>query len=227
MHALLAGAVVIAYCAACGEQAIFTSSSTPRCTWCDTPRPAEPEPVTPPAASSGGNAPGAFWLSETQIRDAHQAHVAGKSIRSIAADLARGTRYTPHSLTSTLPREWKRRGWFVRTKLDATILSSTVHGLLPRDQAKRDKAYVASQRRARGEVRDVQCAAIKTRYGKGRGERCRRYALAGDEYCIAHSPARAQERAAHLEAARARRTQPAPTTFIGSGPWRDHRKAAS
>ncbi len=201
---------MITYCPSCREEAIFTS--TGRCTWCDTviDVDAPPQPPAPPEPSRFGKGHGTDWLTEKQIHQAHADHQAGKSLRRIAHELAPGTRYTnPNSIATTLSTEWKRRGWPVRSQRDATILASTTHGLLPRDQSKRDRAFIREQRRLRGDTRGVQCAAIKTRPGKGRGEQCQRPALAGEAYCLNHHPDKAADRAAHLEFARSLRKAPA------------------
>lgn len=168
---------MIAYCATCKEDAIMNDSGV--CSWCGTKTRAEPAQKK----HHGGVGPGPVWLTERQLRDAHAAHVAGESLNSIAKRLVGVTRYRSRdTVLGALSSEWRRRGWYVRDRVEATVKASTIHGRAPRDHRLRDPEYKRELRRKTGLLLDRPlCAALTVR-----GEPCQRRALADAPLCYTH-----------------------------------------
>lgn len=140
-------------------------------------------------------------LTVAQIRAAHKLYTAGMSLRDLAdAGWQRWGYASRHSAASGLYDAFTRAGYPLRDRIEATVAKSLVHGKsrrLARDRDHRHRLRVES-----GEIRGVRCEAVKTRPGKGCGEQCQRFALAGSVYCLAHDPSRADERERILARAR-------------------------
>jgi hypothetical protein len=184
---------VIAYCPTCRQDAVLNDAG--RCSWCDTPSHAD----VADKPRRGGGGPGARWLTEPQLRAAHRAHVDGESLNSIGKRLLVETRYTSlYGVVAALSGEWKRRGWFVRDRIEACVAASTIHGRARRG-ANRDPEYKRECRRRTGKLLDrPQCAALTIH-----GRPCRRRALATGPLCWNHAhPEQSRETA---DAMRARR----------------------
>ena len=181
-----------AWCPTCAEMTLPRDDGT--CIWCDTP-------TTPPPRRRGGGKPAGKWgyLTDAQVRACHVLYMQGLSLNQVAERIWTRTRYaSAASLSRALHEQFMRLGLPRRDRLEASIAASTIHGLA------RDPEHRRRLKIARGEVRGLQCAGVRTQYPR-KGERCQRWAMAGSEYCISHDPARAGERDAQLAAMRDRR----------------------
>lgn len=191
---------VTAWCPTCQDHAL--TSDTGLCVWCDTPI-ATPHDDTPVRViqPKRGNL---VALTSRQLTEARRLYYQElMSLNQAAKTLLPATRYVSHtSLAQTLSHQFKLHGWPVRGRVEETVRVSTIHGLSPRSG--KDPAHVRALKVARGTVRDVMCAAVRTQYPR-KGQPCQRPALAGGDYCHAHDPKRAAARAAHLAAMRASR----------------------
>lgn len=149
---------------------------------------------------------GAKLITVRVLREAYDLYLTGLSLRRVAEEVWPRTKYaSARCCANQLHDQFRCQGWPLRDRIAATVAASYKHGLAPRDPAKRSKGLRSMQRRARGDVQGIQCAGIKTRYGKGRGERCQLAAMRGSEFCRQHDPALAEVRALELAALRARR----------------------
>ncbi len=112
------------------------------------------------------------------------------------------------SAARMLERQWSLRGYALRDRVAAAVAAQWKGGRCVR--ANRGSAdhleYRRDRRRRIGEVRGVACSAVAARSG----EACKRSALTGSAFCIAHDPARRVDVEERLAEARARspRCQP-------------------
>lgn len=145
-------------------------------------------------------------LTAAHVRAAHKLYQAGMSVRDLAAAGWEKWGYaSPASAANALYDMFARGGYPLRDRVEATVAKSLVHGKSRR--LARDRDHRHRLRVERGEIRGQRCEAVKARPGKGRGERCERYALAGSVYCLAHDPARRPDRERLLAHARDERNQ--------------------
>lgn len=146
-----------------------------------------------------------IMMSTDQVEEAYRWYVDhGLSLRRCADRLWPDTGYaSAKSCANALAEQWRIRDWPLRDRIAATVTASYRHGLLSSDSSRRSKAKVREQRLARGEIRGVHCAGVKTT-APGRGRPCQRPALAGGDYCRNHDPDLAAERDAHMAAMRAK-----------------------
>lgn len=150
--------------------------------------------------------PAARYIKPSLLREAYDLYLQGLSTRRVAALIVDRTEYANAKTCAVqICSQWRQLGWPLRDRIVATTATSWKHGLSARDPAKRDADHRRRQRIARGEIQDVQCAAIKTRYGKGRGERCQRPAMLDGKYCHNHEPRLRDHVCEHLADVRARR----------------------
>lgn len=150
--------------------------------------------------------PAARYISAALLHEAYDLYLQGYSTRRVAALIVDRTGYAnARTCAVQLCSQWRQMGWPLRDRIQATVAVSFKHGLASRDPATRDAAHRRRMRVARGEIQDIQCAAIKTRYGKGRGERCRRPAMLDGAYCHNHEPRLRDLVHSHLAELRARR----------------------
>jgi hypothetical protein len=155
----------------------------------------------PEAERHVGRSRGPDRVSMKVLREAYDAYLTGLSIRRVAIAFLDQTTYSSvQSCANCLCDAWRGMGWPLRDRVAATRATSYRHGLA------RDPDHRRRLRRASGEIRDVQCAAIKTRYGKGRGERCQRPAMLDGAYCHNHEPALRDQVHEHLARVRAVRS---------------------
>lgn len=133
-------------------------------------------------------------MTEQQLADAYRLYELGLSLRKVAAQILPDTGYaSAASCARGLEKGWKRRGWELRDRAEATRAAHVTHGLGNGAAAKRWR------RRQRG-LRPV-CKGIKTQY-PNKGRPCEALAMAGSEYCVAHNPDLQADRDAHLAAMR-------------------------
>lgn len=152
--------------------------------------------------------PGARYISAAVLRESYELYLSGLSTRRVAALIVDRTEYANAKTCAVqLCSQWRQMGWPLRDRIAATTATSWKHGLSARDPAKRDADHRRRLRIASGEIRDVQCLAVKTRYGKGRGERCQRPAMLDGVYCHNHEPRLRDVVHAHLAGVRAARAQ--------------------
>jgi hypothetical protein len=180
-----------AWCPACRELVAFDEHG--RCLWCsEATGGAAPQAVIRARRSHTGKP---YLMSEEQIVEARVLYASGLSLRAVARELHPRTAYASvDSLANSIETQFRHRGWALRRLEAVTSARNYRHGL------KADGAAYHRWWRAR---RSTPCAGLRTTY-PGRGKPCRRRAVLGGNYCAAHDPARAAERAAHLARARAR-----------------------
>lgn len=182
------------YCPHCRDHT--TVADDGRCLFCD-------QTVLSGSTLNTKRGPAARNITPRVLRDAYELYLDGLSLRRVAAAIWPRTTYAnERTLAVQLSEQWRQLGWPLRDRVAATIGAHYIHGRARR--ASRDAAYHHDIRVASGEIQDLQCAAIKTRYGKGRGEQCQSHALKGGTYCHAHEPARRDQRNAQLADMRTR-----------------------
>jgi hypothetical protein len=146
-------------------------------------------------------------LTVAQVKAAWKLYETGLSLRQIGALIwERHGFASPGSAAMALLAAFHAEGYVLRDRVAASVARSTVHGLGARG-SRSSPAYLEHRRklrRERGDVRDVRCAGARTQYPR-KGERCRRPAVAGSDFCVSHDPARAVWRDENLARARARR----------------------
>lgn len=191
------------YCSKCAQVSLLTRGGL--CAWCDhpvAPRSKATPPATRPKAGRNANRGYPVLMGEDVIEEARRIYETGASLRVVARELLPRTGYASEkSLAVALGDQFRHRGWPVRGRIEQTVMESTVHGLARRGNV--DKRHRAALRRRRGEVRGVICAGVRQNY-PGKGDPCKRAALAGSDFCYQHDPARRAEVADNLRAARAR-----------------------
>jgi hypothetical protein len=141
-------------------------------------------------------------LSEADIRAIQWRHYTGyESLRSICREMWEEKGFaSDKSMLNTICDTLSSYGLRKRSRAEMTARSNRDRSMrLPGEDR---NAFKKRRRRETGEIRGVVCAAVKTRYGKGRGERCQRPALEGSDYCVAHDPERAAWREETLRMAR-------------------------
>lgn len=173
---------MIAYCPTCKVDSIVNDSGV--CSWCSTAT-----GVKKPSTRRGGAGPGPRWLTEPQLRAAHQAHVDGESLNSIGKRLLAETRYESlYGVVGALSGEYRRRGWFVRDRIDACVAASTIHGRARRKN--RDPEYKRELRRKSGLLLDrPRCSALTIH-----GQQCLVRAMRDADTCYTHAHADHLER---------------------------------
>jgi hypothetical protein len=139
-----------------------------------------------------------IMMSSDQVAEAYRWYTDhGLSLRRCAERLWPDTGYaSPKSCAAMLAEQWRIRDWPLRDRIAATVTASYRHGKA------RDPVHRRRQRKARGEIRGVQCAGTKTTSPQ-LGRPCQRAALADSQYCHSHDPRFAEAREATLELARA------------------------
>lgn len=87
---------------------------------------------------------------------------------------------------------FRREGYELRDRIEATRMASRRHGLAPKHGPR--PGYGTYKRRVlRAQADRPQCAGVRKQPPR-KGERCRRRAMAGSEHCFSHDPTRAAER---------------------------------
>lgn len=180
-----------AWCRGCRE--VVGVSRDARCPWCDR--------IVPLGAKRGKPFDRHLrHVSPELLRSAYQLYARGASLRQVARVLHPRTTYSsPASCAQSLHDAWTARGWRLRDRKAAITAFNQRNGKRPPKGTPEYAAHRAAQRRARGEVRGVPCAATTKR-----GTPCANAALAGGEFCTTHEPARQEAMLAKLADARAR-----------------------
>lgn len=182
----------VRWCPTCAETTLPTDRGV--CGWCDQPFPrnrvkrkdlGRPRTVT-----------------VEQVEEAYAWYEEGLSLRGCAARLLPATRAaSAGALAETLRKQWQLRGYQLRDRVEAMVKASTIHGRARRGE-NRDPQYRHDLRVRLGQIRAVRCLGLtKT------GDRCRRPALAGGEYCVMHDPERREPLLAALADSRRRRAE--------------------
>jgi hypothetical protein len=112
-----------------------------------------------------------YVLTEGHLQEAHARHVDGESIRSIARELfGRADVHcaSEKALVNALSGTFRARGWWTRTKAEATALSNVARATRP------------------------QCSHVH-KSGPRKGERCARNCVGNDLTCWRHDPERIVE----------------------------------
>lgn len=144
-------------------------------------------------------------VSDVQLAALHAAYVQkGLSVNQLAELVWQKLGYaSAQSCASSLFSLFQDRGYELRDRIEATVLASTKNGLSPRDWQERKRRRLEAGLTLRGKERQKRCAGVRTQYPR-KGERCRRPAMHGSDFCVSHDPERAAEMSAYLERARAR-----------------------
>lgn len=175
------------YCSKCAQVSLLTRGGL--CAWCDhpvAPRSKATPPATRTKAGANVNRGVPVLMGDDVIEQARVIYATGTSLRAVARELLPRTGYSSEkSLAVALGDQFRHRGWPVRGRVEQVVIVSTKHGKLRRDA--RDPHYVHAQRVARGEIRGVTCAGVRTQYPR-KGEPCSRPARAGSDYCYQHDP---------------------------------------
>lgn len=167
------------------------------CAWCDT---------TLVRRRGGWKQPGLHGrISETQARAIHLVYMRGVSAHKLGQRLYEQLGYaSPGTCEMAIGVAFRRLGLHVRERIEATVLASTRNGLSPRnDRERRARRTAAGLNTQTAQPLRPRCAAVRVQYPR-KGQPCRRPATGGSDYCTSHDPARQDERAAHLAAARDR-----------------------
>jgi hypothetical protein len=168
------------YCPTCRTRSLLSYSGA--CVWCDTQVATREEPRKKKA-----NAGIPVLMQDDVLEDARRIYETGRSLRSIAAELLPRTDYaSARSLAAALSEQFRHRGWPVRGRIEQTVIASTKHGYLRRDN--RNPSYVRAQKIARGEIANRRCQGVRLAYPK-KGQPCSAWAVTGSDYCYQHDPA--------------------------------------
>lgn len=157
----------------------------------------------PPEKPRPGRRPGSMvCISDGLVLEARRLYDRGLSMRQVAVIVMPQTTYSSlRSCAQSLFEQFEIRGWPRRDRTLATAKSNTERGDIRSGEDEH-----ARRRRQRHEREGSQpmCGGTIRGCGKRRGQACLHRAMKGDDFCVAHSPAREAERDAHLVAARAR-----------------------
>lgn len=151
------------------------------------------QPVTP--GKKRGKPRGKYRrVTDIQVRALHLLHWEQRvSINEISRRYYKQFGYSDHrSLCSCLCGYFKELGLPTHDRIAMTVEASTTNGLSPRDWTERKARRLAAGRTQKGKVRQPACA------------RCAQPAQHGSDFCYAHDPACADQRATLTAAMRAR-----------------------
>lgn len=182
------------YCPRCREQSLGYDDAT--CVWCETPL-----VIAMPRRTYKRRRDAK--LTDRHVEMAYKLYRAGYSLRKLAAAMWERFGFaSAHSCDVALHDAFKRQGFPLRNRIEATIAASTKHGLKRRNATPDELAeYKRRRRAAAGGYRP--CAGVKTQ-APGKGRPCQHNASPGSDYCASHDPAREEERRARLAEMRAR-----------------------
>lgn len=157
---------------------------------------------------------GPYGVSEDQMAEARRVYEAEQvSLREIARRIYPETYgyLNERSLSGALYRGFRNREWPCRTQSDAVKLRNWKHGRKLRAQTDEEqnayRRWLADQRgwKAVQHVGNPTCSGVRATSPR-KGAPCSRPAMDGSDFCFSHDPARAEQRASVLEAARATQT---------------------
>lgn len=148
-------------------------------------------------------------MTLADISAAHELYLEGKSLRALGRELWERYGYaSPRSCANSLSEAFIRESLPTRNRIDAMVAASTKHGMSTRAKQKANtldyRVLRKRRRRANGEARGVVCKGITQTNPRCIPRPCRRAALAGGDYCVAHDPDRRPALLAVLADARAR-----------------------
>ena len=173
------------WCRSCKEPTSLVEKGT--CPFCDTKLVAMPKKT--------GVKP---RISDDDALVLYRAYKAGHSLRAIGAAIQ--DRYgfsSQKSAANALHSAFERLHLPRRDKVELMRERNFKHGRYAEDR----NSARRYQRLQTGETRGVLCSGVRTQY-PNKGAQCKRPALAGSDYCIAHDPARRDEIISTLEKAR-------------------------
>lgn len=148
-------------------------------------------------------------INERMAYAIHAKYEQGISARKLGQALYATLGYrSSRTCEAAIGHAFHRYGLPVRGRIEATVLASTSSGLSPRNprerrRRRREAGLVSSGVRAM-QPRQPQCEGMRSKYPR-KGERCSKPAAVGSRFCWAHDPARREEVARIVTAARERR----------------------
>ena len=139
------------------------------------------------------------YLTFDQVRACHRLYEQGMSLRAIARRILPRTRYASvGSCAEALRAQFTYLGLPRRERVEATAAANRARGSgLTRRELKVRRGEILFR---------PLCAGVRQQYPR-KGAPCQVHAQAGSDFCAAHDPERAAERAAHLARARASRQE--------------------
>lgn len=187
------------WCPTCREWTVIDAGRP--CAFCDTPL---------VARRGGWKRPDLVGrINETAARAIHAKYLTGVSARTLGRELHQVLGYkTPATCENAIGVAFHRYGLPTRDRVEAARLASTTNGLSPRDWRERYRRRKAAGYTIHLEPLQPRCAGLRSQYPR-KGERCRRPALSGSDYCFAHDPERRAEVLAIVEHARSHLSAPA------------------
>jgi hypothetical protein len=144
-------------------------------------------------------------LSEADIRRIQWRHYVGyESLRSICREQWQEKGYaSDKSMLNTVCDTLKAYGLRKRSPSEMTAHTNRMRSTRLEGETKNE--FRRRRRRELGQAHGRVCEAVKTRYGKGRGEQCQRAALDDSTFCSNHDPRYQERNAEILEHARSSR----------------------
>jgi hypothetical protein len=144
-------------------------------------------------------------LSEADIRAIQWRHYVGyESLRSICRELWQEKGYaSDKSMLNTVCDTLALYGLKKRSQPEMTAHSNRLRSTRLEGETKDE--FRRRRRREIGQAHGRVCEAVKTRYGKSRGEQCQHAALDDSTFCASHDPRYRERNAKHLEHARNQR----------------------
>lgn len=141
-------------------------------------------------------------LSEADIRRIQWRHYVGyESLRSICREQWQEKGYaSDKSMLNTVCDTLKAYGLRKRSPSEMTAHTNRMRSTRLEGETKNE--FKRRRRRELGQAHGRVCEAVKTRYGKGRGEQCRHAALNDSSYCRYHDHRYAEANSEHLANAR-------------------------
>lgn len=161
-----------AWCPACREWTVIDAGRP--CAWCGTRLVERPPERT-------------MRISDAQARVIYAKYQKGWSARKLGRLLFRTLGYaSPASCANAIGDSFRRLGFPVRGHAKSVVLSSTVHGLSPRDKDERKRR----RRQARVNIETGKplrpvCAAVNRRHPR-KGLPCSKPARHDSVYCQSH-----------------------------------------
>lgn len=190
---------MIVHCQTCKADTILREGQD-TCSWCgtkpallDKPRKEHPRGPTP------------YKIREPDVQEALRLYQTGLSLRQVAKILWPRTTYkTEASCAEALFGQFNIRGWQLRPQGEVTAARNKANAQSGgRRPGESEPAY---RRRIKLENDRYQppCGGTVKGLGRNHGKPCPRHAMAGSDFCWAHSPERKAERDAVCASMRAR-----------------------
>lgn len=188
---------MIVYCPICKTDTVV-SEHHDACGFCATRLISYPPHRTYGTGVHAARGPAQRCIREPDVTDAYRLYQTGLSVMAVARIIHPRTTYSSlHGCAQALIKHFKLRGWPLRSQRAAIALSGQAR---KQARGRRDNEtfhqWQARLKRERG-LMQPRCAGTTTN-GPRRGQPCARTASRGDDFCFAHSPARAAQRAAAI-----------------------------